>query len=284
MNDPSNVIKISLNIEIPFAGGAPPRIEVCAAPPRVSGDMVTISTPTAAGCCITYDGTICAQGKATDGNSKPADAVFAKVYPGIYSTYPSTPVAEPSTSQAATVGTDGSWTIDSIDAGSGSGSRTLVVWAQFGTHYVPATVTFTPDSPGPYTECTYPEIASPAAIAAVRSFGRMPVTLLVDVHGFSGGAVEPLNRNWKIHLKDPSEQILYCSGGDGSSTPRVQLRCQNPLAPAWVLTFAVAGKCASYTIRSEEFDAHRSNAFHPSMTTGFAENEGIPATVVIKPA
>ncbi len=285
-----NSIKISLNIEIPL-NGEPPCVNVTTShKPReiAAGANVILITafPPAFGSGLAHinsANTICVNGTAQDQNGNRADTIFAKIYPNIYTTIPLDPTSEAPISFAPT---GVAWLIDNLSGATPSGTFTVVAWAKwFGGAFSFNSRVFQTDAGGPYTDCTYPSlIGQQQLLAAPCTFELIPVAWRLKTQGFSGSSATRLNGEWKLHLtKASGQKVLYCNGGDGVTTPRIQLCCEHPLAPAWELSFAYDGSRVVYTRPANQFDGQCRNVFQNAMTLGLGEDAGIPAIISILP-
>lgn len=295
-NDGEKSIKISLSIEVPI-GGSPPKVSLVKTAPLLvsNGNVITVPTANVSNPArVNMGNAICVQGQAVDANDKPAVAVCAKIY-----TVADAPNPLPSTPQspntpASSIDLNGNYQMNAVPLPSSTSPTNYVVvtWATLGAYpypILPASVTFAASSPGPYTDCSYPNALSLLQTASksmsTADMDLVPVAWTLNSTGFSGGAVQLFNGERQLNLvKSAGQTILYCNGGNGTTTPQVQLRCSQPGTTDWELSFALGQKRVIYRQSSMSLEGAKRKLFQSPVAAGFNEGDGMPAIVSILPA
>lgn len=298
-------IKISLNIEVPLDGTAP-EVNLLHSPAFAPGSKSnSISRPRSDLACRAYVNTqnqICVEGNALDDQNQPPQKVHARVYlltnlPDPLPSSPDSPTAKTSPDKNAATNPRGFYHFDAVPlpAFTGTPMLAIVTWAEWQGYgsppYTPAGVCFKATAPGPYTDCTYPYPYPHFGLASVSqsssgsaALGPLPRAWQLKVQNFSGGNCGQFNGAWSLRLVGaPGQEIRYCNGGDGVSAPQIRLRCEQPFAPQWQVTFALDDKLVTYSLPADEFDSQARNVFPFAALLGLGEDEGIPAHISISP-
>ncbi len=282
-----NAISIKLEIRIP-TNGAPPAVVVekdaFSRPPAATFEAVQLSidVPNSSPVATTFTGKICASGTAFGANT-----VYAKVFSGT--------ITDPfSASMSGAISTtptpEGDWSFSEVGTVANYPStttHTLVVWAREGSVITAAqTVVFTP-AWGSSTECnggnlSFAEnrLASPPDLA----FETIPSAWELKAGSFGGALLGSLNGSWTLKLQtSPNEKVAYCNGGNGSTSPRIQLTCDSPFGKSWQLRFELGESRITYSLCASKFNGLGQNVFRDVASAGVPDDAAIPASITIQP-
>jgi hypothetical protein len=231
-------------------------------------------------------GTICGCGNATHGTDQ-LDGVWAKII-SVHAGPVSPP--HPNDAKPGSVNfTDGTWWFKGGPAyevpnapcapsDPGDDNSQMAVWCHFsdGTELAAQTLfagvcstTTNCDAPG-----SGPNPCHSIGSATVTQAGRVVATVAaqwaVTGQGFTTKATLPFNAFWVLALGQTArDHCRWHNGGNGTTTPLVELRCEAPLAVAWQLTFRL-GPCIVQYIRP----AHDWNDLGPNTFAIVATTRG----------
>ncbi len=234
-----------------------------------------------------------------DWSADPIKAIYARIHPGHLlagdvKTLPPHPPAS-DTLRRVIVGASPDWHFDDVPnasvATTPGAKNTLVIWAEFTT--VPEISTFQHFSgvAAAKVKCDCDRIGSgmpygppPAAKAKPTvALAMAPLVWHLLANGFSA-ASSLFNGSWSLSLRQTiGGQCVWDNGGNGTSVPLVELRCESPLSQTWQLAFRYKGLASpKYERPAIEWNTLKPNTIFVRTDNG-VDLKTVPQSLTILP-
>lgn len=267
-------------------------------PPRArkfAGESVNIAEPQPFGAITLVrgdgSGSICAFGDVS-GSEGAIFGAWAKVYPTLQDV-PQDPAAPPPADAVAGYCEATEWYFGASGKGPEvpgaacvanptTNTGALAVWCEVAPYAWVHSATSFAGKCSDRTNCTggtgsgpgfYFERGRPAQVVAIA-----PERWGVEVVGFAGKVAGEFNKSWTLGLSDAP--YLWHNGGDGTTTPRVELSCDGPNATEWRLTLRLGGSREQFAAPAVGW---RNLAANSLKRQGSGRGQG-PDTLTVSPA
>lgn len=230
---------------------------------------------------------ICADGLAIDSSGAVATTVYAALNPTTFD--PNNPPATPPAGTPSTPvnASSGYWCFKNANEleGATCGPTTyptqnvLVLWYEFSPgNCTTKTIRFKGIC-DTKTDCAAPMPPQSGGVFA----GTAPNAWRLCPRGFGGGVAD-FNGDWRlVRQPSPGSQLLWCGGGDGTSTPRLELTFDLLGAAVWRLSFRLGSACVEYTRPADLWAPLGVNTFTSLATCGLAPTDAVPAALTVEP-
>jgi hypothetical protein len=240
-------------------------------------------------------GFICARGEVAQDAKERFETItiFAKIYQGVTAGDTSPPPGTQSTTTTTT-----NWYFPQVfgatcSVGSGFPQQTLKVWAFAGTGFLgTATQNFTGVCAA-QVDCGLGSGGPPGSgsLSATRGFGagmasRVSSIVSAAPRRWSVGPLDaddpdsPFTGRWLLrHRPTLDGHCIWDNGGDGTSIPHIELRCEGPLLSTWQLCLRLGERVVRYLKCAEVWNALAANVFTPDDLVGTA-SPGLPSLLL----